>query len=74
MYMCANDTWENVLGVGTVRMDPSVPLLYDALEHDARFRGFLTQRAREVVGVFRSVAKRSFLIAPNIAIKSARRS
>lgn len=28
-------TWENVLGVGSVRMDPAVSLLYDALEHDA---------------------------------------
>jgi len=29
-----DNTWEDVLGVGSVRMDPAVPLLYNALEHD----------------------------------------
>lgn len=28
-------TWEDVLGIGSVGMDPAIPLLYDTLEHDA---------------------------------------
>lgn len=36
-----DSTWKDILGVGSVRMDPAVPLLYDALEHDAEFRVLL---------------------------------
>jgi hypothetical protein len=36
-------TWKDVFGVGSVRMDPAVPLLYDALEHDAELRGPLSE-------------------------------
>lgn len=41
-------TWKNILSVGTIRMDPPVPLLYDTLEHDAEFRGFLSSVREEI--------------------------